>query len=75
MGRNMVGFGVLFLTIHISETRRNDSDPMKVLWSSDVELGLRGQAAGEMASPNLFPKESKGMFIDDLEEISLDFHG
>lgn len=46
---------------------------MKVL-GLQCGAGGRGQAAGEMDSPILFLKQSKGMFINDFEEISLVVH-
>lgn len=39
----MVVFGLLVLTFSISETRRDDLGPMKVLWSEELSCGWGGR--------------------------------
>jgi len=46
-----------------------------VVCSSSARVQSGGARAAEgMASPVLFPRKSKGMALNDLKEISLDFH-
>ena len=53
-------FGHPILTIHISETRRNDLGPMKVLWSATVQLGwVRWVQQGKWLYQFFSPKNLK----------------
>ena len=42
---------------------------------AQLRAGWEAGAAAGMVSPIFFAEESKGISINDLEEISLDFHG